>query len=131
MLIPAIGFQGNCDDAITYYKEIFGAEVKRINYFKDAPADANLEMSLPPNFVLYSEVSIYGTTFMMGDGMEKPLEGFWMQLTFDTAEEVISVFNKLADEGEVIEAPTPQFWASLNGEVKDPFGVLWNILTNY
>jgi len=127
MLIPAIGFQGNCDEAIHFYKEIFGAEVKRINYFRDSGVD---ELSLPPNFVMYSEVSMFGTTFVMCDGLEKPLESFWMQLMFDTAEEVTSVFNKLADGGEVIDALEPQFWASLNGHVNDRFGVPWNVLTS-
>ena len=130
MLIPAISFQGNCDDAITYYKETFGAEVKRINYFSEVSEVAGMDMSTPPNFVTYSEVSLFGTTFMMSDGAEKPLEGFWLQLMFDTAEEVISVFNKLADGGEVIEALAPQFWASLNGNVSDRFGVHWNVLTS-
>jgi len=129
MLIPAIGFQGNCDEAITYYKEVLGAEVKTISHFRDAPANSGMD-DLPPNFVMYSEVSIFGTTFVMCDGLEKPLQSFWMQVMFDSAEEVTSVFNKLADVGEIIEPLAPQFWASLNGNVKDSFGVEWNVLTS-
>ena len=128
MLIPAISFRGNCDEAITYYKEVLGAEVKTINYFRDAPPD--IGMDLPPNFVMYSEVLLFGATFVMCDGAEKPLESFWLQLMFDTAEEVTSVFNKLADGGKVDEALEPQFFASLSGNVNDRFGVHWNILTN-
>ena len=128
MLIPAIGFQGNCDEAITYYKEILGAEVKTIHYFRDA--DTDIGMDLPPNFVMYSEVVIHGTTFMMSDGMEKPLESFWMLLTFDTVEAVTSMFNKLADGGEIVEPLTPQFFAALTGDVKDRFGVLWSVSTS-
>jgi len=129
MLIPVIGFQGNCDEAITYYKEVLGAEVKMISHFCDAPADSGMD-SLPPNFVMYSEVVIFGTTFVMCDGMEKPLQSFWMQAMFDSAEEVTAVFNKLADGGEIVEPLAPQFFASLSGSVKDRFGVEWNILTN-
>ena len=129
MLLPAIGFQGNCDDAINFYKEVLGAEVKTISYFRDAPSNSGMDESLPPNFVMYSEVLIFGATIVMTDGIEKPLESFWMQLSFDTAEEVTSVFNKLADGGEIVETPTPQFWASLNGYVNDRFGVHWNVLT--
>ena len=128
MLIPAIGFQGNCDDAITYYKEILGAEIKRINYARDA--DPDMGMDLPPNFVMYSEVAIHGTTFMMSDGMEKPLESFWMLLTFDTPEEVTAIFNKLAEGGEIVEPLAPQFYASLTGDVRDRFGVLWSVSTS-
>ncbi|MCL2387955.1 MAG: VOC family protein [Defluviitaleaceae bacterium] len=130
MLIPAVGFGGNCDEAISYYKEVLGAEVKTISYFRDAPTDIGMDAATPPNFVMYSEVSIYGTTFMMSDGFEKPPEGFWMQLSFDTAEEVTSIYNKLAESGEVVDALGKQFWASLNGNVKDRFGIEWNVLTN-
>ena len=130
MLIPVISFKNNCDEAINYYKEILGAEVKAINYLRDAPPEAGMDKSLPPNFIMYSEVLIRGTTFVMCDGAEKPLESFWMQLMFDTAEEVTAVFNKLADGGKIDEPLAPQFWASLNGNVNDRFGVHWNVLTS-
>jgi len=129
--MSAIALQGNCDEAITYYKEVLGAEVKRIHYSRDALPDSGMDKSTPPNFVMYAEVVMFGMTIVMTDGAEKPLESFWMQLSFDTAEEVTSVFNKLADGGEVVEALAPQFWASLNGNVNDRFGVHWNVLTNH
>jgi len=131
MLIPAIGFQGNCDEAITYYKEVLGAEVKRINYGSEAPKDYSSDNPLPPNYVMYSEVLLFGTTMVMTDGGKKPLSesDYWMQVTFESEEEVTSVFNRLADGGQIIEPPTPQFWASSNAYVIDRFGVFWNILS--
>ena len=127
MLIPAIGFQGNCEEAIHFYKEVLGAEVKTISCFRDAPEDSGMDASTPPNFVLYSEVSIFGVTFMMTDGMEKPLEGFWMQLAFHTPEEVTSTFNKLADGGTIVEALSAELYGHLMGSVTDRFGVPWNV----
>lgn len=58
MLLTTISFQGNCDEAITFYKGALGAEVKEIAYFRDAPADSGMDESLPPNFVMHSEVII-------------------------------------------------------------------------
>jgi len=127
--LPSIGFPGNCDEAITYYKETFGAEVKEIIYFRDAPPESGID--LPPNFVTYSEVLIFGTPIMMSDGMETPMSvgHFWFTLSFDFAEEVTSVFNKLADGGQILEPLAPQFWTFLSGGVKDRFGITWNIST--
>jgi len=35
MLVTTISFQGNCDEALTFYKEALGAEVKEVAYFRD------------------------------------------------------------------------------------------------
>ena len=132
MLIPTIGFCGNCDEAITYYKEVIGAEVKTISHFRDAPPNSGMDMSLPPSFVMHSEVLMFGTLIIMTDGANKRMtdENFRFTLFLGSAEEVTSVFNRLADGGRIIDALAPQFWASLNGTVEDRFGIHWNILTS-
>ena len=111
MLIPTIHFQGNCDEAITFYKEILGAEIREIAYAKDAPADVGMD-SLPPNFVMHSEIQLFGTTICMTDGAETAggIENFSYMVMFDTADEVTTVFNKLAEGGNVVEPLAPQFF---------------------
>jgi len=132
MLIPTIHFPGICDEAIAYYKEAVGAEVKGIAYFRDAPPDSGMDESLPPNFVMHSEVLIFGTLVAMTDGAEKRVTGenFLFTVCLNSAEEVTSVFNRLADGGQVFEALAPQFWAALCGTVEDRFGVNWHIYTS-
>jgi len=129
MLIPTISFQGNCDEALAFYKEALGATVKEVAYFRDAPPNSGMDESLPPNFVMHSEVVIYGTQITMTDGATAPITGdyFSMLLSFDTAGEATDVFNKLADGGRVIEDLAPQFWATLCGDVEDRFGINWHI----
>jgi len=131
MLVPTICFQGNCDEAITFYKEAVGAEVKTINYLRDAPKDFAMEGFSSPNHVLNSDVIIYGTQIAMLDGAKKRITGEYFTLTLflDSDEEVTSVFNRLADGGRVIEDLAPQFWATLCGDVEDRFGVNWHVLT--
>ena len=128
MLLPSIGFPGNCNEAIAYYKELLEAEVKEIIYSEHDP---DSDTDLPPNFIAYSEVLICGTPIMMVDGMEAPMscEHFWFTFSFDSAKEATSIFNKLAEDGQVLEPLVPQSFASLNGSVRDRFGVIWNIST--
>ena len=131
MLIPSIAFSGNCDEAIAYYKEAIGAEVKEIYYFRDAPPNHGMDESLPPNFVMHSEILLFDSKVVMTDG------GTGLPITTDSYftiflnsdEEVTSVFNKLADGGQIVEALAPQFWTSLFGFVKDRFGISWSINT--
>ena len=126
---PTISFAGNCDEAITFYKEVLGAEVKVIMYNGNYPTDPDTDKSLPPNFVTYSEIILFGTPVMMTDGAEKKMccNNFSFTLSFNTEEEVTSVFNKLADCGEIIEPLSNEFYGYLMGSVKDHFGISWTI----
>ena len=127
MFLPSVCVQGDCNEAINFYKEVLGAEVRKIMYASDAPPDEVED--LPPDYVTYSEILIYGTPIMMIGGAEEPIssEHFWFTLALDSAEEATDIFNKLAEGGQVIEPLAPQFWAALNGDVKDRFGITWNI----
>ena len=93
MIIPTIHFNGNCDEAINFYKGALGAEVKEINYAKDAPLGSGMD-ELPPNFVMHSEVYICGTNFSLTDGAEAPptIGNFSYMIVYDTAEEVTAAF---------------------------------------
>jgi len=129
MLIPTLHFPGTCDEAIAYYKEIAGAEVKTIMHFRDAPPDTGID--LPPNFVMYSEVLLFGTLLSMTDGAEKQVncDIFTLTLALDSIDDVTALFHKLAEDGQAVEYLAPQFWTSLSGYVTDRFGVNWNIFT--
>jgi len=128
MLIPTIHFPGNCDQAITFYKEVFGAQVKRIDYFRDAPPGTVVEGFSSPTHVMNSEVIIAGTLLSMTDGGKtRGTDDVTFLVLYDCPEEVTAVFNKLAHSGKVMEALEPQFWVSLYGVVKDRFGVSWQI----
>ena len=132
MLVATISFQGNCDEALTFYKEAIGAEVKEVAYFRDAPPNSGMDESLPPNFVMHSEVIIFGTKFILTDGATAPITGdyFSMMLSLDSVDEVTSVFNKLAGGGKVVSPLAQQFWAELCGDIVDRFGVHWHICTS-
>ena len=132
MLTTAISFPGNCDEAINFYKEAIGAEVREIAYFRDAPPDSGMDESLPPNFVMHSEVSIFGSIVTMTDGGEKRVTGdsFSFMVILNSAKEVTTVFDKLAEGGKILEALAPQFWSSWYGVVEDRFGVNWSVMTS-
>ena len=124
MLIPTIHFNGNCNEAIAYYKEALGAKINTIAYD---------EKNASANFVMHSELEIFGTVVSMTDGNEVPVnsESFCFTLFLDTDEEARSVFNKLSEGGKIAEPLAPQFWASLHGYLTDRFGVSWSVNTKH
>ena len=133
MFLTTIHFPGNCDEAISFYKEVLGAEVKDIAYFKDVPKIPETEaLALPPNFVTHSMVSIHGSLVSMTDGVEtKPTgDNFTFFITEDTVDQVTALYAKLAEGGKEVEALAPVFWASLYGIVEDQFGINWQVMTS-
>ncbi|MCL2389568.1 MAG: VOC family protein [Elusimicrobia bacterium] len=131
MITPTIHFQGNCKEAIDFYIEVFGAQVKAIHYAKDAPSGNGMD-KFPPEFVMHSEVTICGTDFSLTDGAELPISGhnFSFLIRYKSPDELISVFNKLAAGGKIVESPAPQFWTPLWGYVVDKFGVNWSLMVD-
>jgi PhnB protein len=131
MITPCIHFQGNCDEAINFYKEALGAEVKAMFYAKDAP-EFNTE-SLPPDFVMHSEVLICGMNFSLTDGSELPITGEHISflITYNTTEEVQTAFENLAVGGKVVEPLAKVFWSDFYGYVIDRFGVNWQVMVRH
>jgi len=133
MFLTTMHFPGTCDEAISFYKEVLGAEVKDIAYFKDAPQNAETEaLGLSPNFVMHSMVSIQGSLVSMTDGVEtKPTgDNFTFFITADTVDEVTALYGKLAVDGKEVQALAPVFWASMYGIVEDQFGINWQVMTS-
>ena len=130
MLIPTIHFAGNCKEVIEFYKQAINAEVLQIAYAKEAPAEFSAD--LPPNFVMHSEVKIFGTVVALTDGCETPPteDNHTFTVFLETTAQVSETFNKLAEGGKIIEPLSQQFWAELNGMLTDRFGVNWNICTH-
>ena len=58
---------------------------------------------------MHSEVLIFGTIVIMADEAEKLVtsDNFTLAVSLNSANEVTSVFNKLADGGKVLEALAP------------------------
>jgi len=65
---------------------------------------------------------------MMADGAEKKMScgNFSFTLSLSTEEEVTSVYNKLADGGEVVQALGTDY-GYLMGCVNDRFGISWTV----
>jgi len=123
MLIPAISFPGNCNEAIEYYKSVFGAEVNKLGF------DENKN----PNFVVHSELTIYDGKVNMSDNDGTSIEpvGLTFNIFLKDAEGVTDVFNKLTEKGEVRVPLQTDYWTDLWGYIADPFGLEWCIAVEH
>lgn len=125
----SIVFNGQCQEAFSYYAEHLGGTLGTLLLYKDSP----LASSVPAHWqhkILHANISISGVELAGGDVLpeqyQKPA-GFYLLLGVSSAAEVNLIFNKLAEGGSVILPPQKTFWSPCYAMVVDRFGVGWKI----
>ena len=125
-------FNGNCEEAIEFYKTALGAEVEMMMRFKESP-EPPPPGTVPAGFeekVMHTSFRIGQTTVMASDGCEtaKPdFRGFSLSLSLPTEGEADRAFTALAEGGLVRMPMMKTFWSPKFGMVEDRFGVGWMI----
>ena len=120
-LTPHMWFNGNCRDAIDFYKAAFGATLQG-----SLVADPNNQR------VMHAMLQIGDTPVMLADAVPGNWEqgptsgatmGFWMYV-----EDVDQSFEKAKAAGcKVLMEVEDAFWGDRMGKLKDPFGHTWAV----
>ena len=131
---PYLNFSGNAEEALEFYRSVFGGEYEGVMRFRDfgdnamgvseADLDKIAHVSLPLG---------EGIGLMASDVVGPEADAFnagnnvYLYLEADTAEEADRLFGALS-EGGVAEMPLqPTEWAEKYGTCVDRFGVRWMI----
>ena len=126
-LQPYAFFYGKCEEALNFYKSIFGGTISAVMRMTEAPP----EMAAPPNWgekIMYARFESGAVKFMASDGRPdtQSVDGnISLTLTTNDEAQASSVFNKLAEGGEVNMPLTDMFWNAKFGVLKDKFGIEW------
>jgi PhnB protein len=124
-----LGFDGRTEEAIEYYKNVFGAQVGRLSRFGDAPPSPM--MPTDKNKIMHVEIKIGDTTLLASDGNCRGTPNFQgFSLTYNAANEAeaAKIFSALSDGGTVKMPLSKTFFAKSFGEVADRFGIAWMII---
>jgi PhnB protein len=127
---PYLFFDGQCEDAIEFYRKAVGAEVEMLVRFKDSP-DPGMCPPGAENKVMHARFRIGDTTVMASDGRceGKPnFQGFSLSITVPNEAEADRAFAALGDGGQVQLPLTKTFFSPRFGMVTDRLGVAWMIL---
>ena len=129
---PYLFFNGNCEQAIDFYRKAIGAEVEMMMRFKESPEPPKPGM-VPPGFenkIMHASFRIGQTTVMASDGCsaEKPnFDGFCLSLSVSSEAEADHAFKALAEGGQVRMPLNKTFWSPRFGMVTDRFGIGWMV----
>ena len=129
---PYLYFNGNCEQAVEFYRKALGAEVQMLMRFNESPVPHQPGM-VPPGFekkIMHTSFRVGQSVIMASDGCSADkavFEGFSLSVAVSTEAEVDKIFNALAEGGQVKMPPMKTFWSPRFGMVTDKFGVGWMV----
>jgi PhnB protein len=130
---PHINFNGNAEEAFTFYKSVFGGEFAKIIRFKDiagpefpvAENEANkiMHIALPigKNILMANDVpEIMGKT-NENENRSK------ISISTESKEEADKLFNGLSAGGNIEMPIANSPWGSYFGMFRDKYGIEWMV----
>ncbi len=126
-----LNFNGNCRDAMNFYKECLGGELA-LQAVEGSPIEAQCPPAIK-NQVLHASL-MKDAILLMGSDMVGPdgfIKGNTMSLSLNCSseEEINSFFSTLSAGGKIIHPLRVEFWGAIFGVFTDKFGVRW--MLNY
>ena len=129
---PWINFNGNAEEASTFYKSVFGGEFTKVTRFKElasdeftvADADANklMYIALPMgkhNLLIANDVPTFLGKVSESENRSKIL------VNAESREEADKIFNGLSAGGD-IEGPIGDSpWGTYGAMFRDKYGIEW------
>ncbi|MEO6305305.1 MAG: VOC family protein [Bacteroidia bacterium] len=122
---PYLTFNGNCREAMTFYKNCFGGELNLQTVGGSPMAD-----QWPVNAkdrILHASLTNNNLVLLASDmGSDKMMHGNTISLALacGTKEEINSFFEKLSEGGKITH-PLHEFFDGTIGAVTDKFGMNW------
>ena len=124
---PYLAFNGDCAEAMEFYKNLFGGEIIALQKYGDAPGTEEIP-GKNDDHIMHMQLKIGDRVIMASDApselYEKP-SGIKIQTSFDSLAEAERVFNALAEDGTVLMKFEPTFWAAGFGMLVDKWGTPW------
>jgi PhnB protein len=120
-------FNGNCEEAMNYYKEALGGKIDTIVRYSDAPMPYAEDQK---DKIMHGILNIDGTQIYFSDSGAKANvtigTNFSISLSFKSDEEIKKAFNALTADGGKITMPLQDtFWGAKFGTFTDKFGINW------
>lgn len=130
---PFLHFNGNCREAIEYYKEIFQGKIELLMHPKGEFADHFASSDA----IMHSVLSFYdGMIIMAADtriGLEATVgNNNFIVINFSSEDEIDRVYKLFAQDAiQIREELNKVFWGAKYAEFVDKFGISWMFNFDY
>ena len=132
LINPHINFNGNAEEAFTFYKSVFGGEFAKITRFKDLAGNGFPVAEKEENKIIHISLPIGKSNMLMGNDVPEILgktneneNRSKIVVMTESKEEADKIFNGLSVGGQ-LEGPIGEGpWGTYFGCFRDKYGIEW------
>jgi PhnB protein len=129
-----INFNGNAEEALDFYKSVFGGEFTKVVRFKDIASEKFPVAAKEENKIMYIALPIGRNTMLIANDVPEVLgqvneheNRSKILLSTESKEEADRLFSGLSVGGEVEGSMGDSPWGSYAGMFRDKYGIEWII----
>ena len=132
-LNPYLYFNGNCEEAFTFYAAVFGKEISHMSKYKDVPQTAKQLFQEADDKIMHITLPLDSVNMLNGSDhasvYKEPItpKTFSLLIHADSEAEVDRLFGALSQNGQIIVPAGLTFWGAYYGQCIDQFGISWKI----
>ena len=131
---PYIHFNGNAEEAFTFYKSVFGGEFAMVSRFKDLSFPGLTVSEKEADKIMHIALPIGKHSLLMGSdtpefmGRHNENENrSKISISAESKEEADKLFNGLSASGNVEMPIADSPWGSYFGMLRDKYGIEWMV----
>lgn len=132
LINPHINFNGNAEEAFTFYKSAFGGEFAKVIRFKDLASIEFPVTEKEANKIMHIALPIGKTNMLMGNDVPESMgrtneneNRSKIVIAAESKEEADKLFNALSVGGQVEGPIGDSPWGSYFGCFRDKYGIEW------
>lgn len=122
-------FDGNCEEAMEFYKDIFGGEFSMLMRYKDGPPEY-MQPGIEDKIMHVTLNFGYNCELKASDSFHQPLnKGNNFHVSFDAEDEhqAYAIFQGLSDGAQITMPYNDVFWGGKFGSLIDKYGIQWMV----
>jgi PhnB protein len=131
---PHINFNGNAEEAFTFYKSVFGGEFARVVRFKDLASPEFPVAEKEENKIMHIALPIGKSNVLMANDVPEFLgkvneneNRSKISISAESKDEADRLFNGLSAGGQVEMPISDSPWGSYFGMFRDKYGIEWMV----
>ena len=133
LINPHINFNGNAEEAFTFYKSVFGGDFTTIILFKEMSSPEHPISEHEANKVMHIALPI-GQNILMGNDVPESMgqvneaeNRSKISISAESREEADKLFNGLSAGGSIEVPMNDSPWGSYFGMFRDKYGIEWMV----